>query len=200
MSRAASTSGPLEPCQTSEWSPWLLLVSAARCPRFWRSSLRACAQWLAFWAWGAWKGPHCPQRAMLQRRSLGIHLGGASSPRSGTGDAFAEALPSVMERVPLDTAESKNCPNTPTTAPLASKFFSIPLSVQFFFNKVVSSVVCCVPYNRSVSSKHWNDSCLKLTVTCCRPDFYHSEGSDLWSWWHAAGDYRSALGYGKSAS
>ncbi|KAM0864954.1 hypothetical protein ACQ4PT_043586 [Festuca glaucescens] len=32
----------------------------------------------------------------------------------------ATALPSAMEKVPLDTAESKNCPNSPTSAPLPS--------------------------------------------------------------------------------
>ncbi|XP_047060283.1 uncharacterized protein LOC124666992 [Lolium rigidum] len=32
----------------------------------------------------------------------------------------ATALPSAMEKVPLDTAESKSCPNSPTSAPLPS--------------------------------------------------------------------------------
>ena len=40
----------------------------------------------------------------------------------------ATALPLVMEKVPLDTVEPKNCPSPPTSATLPSKFFSIPLA------------------------------------------------------------------------
>jgi hypothetical protein len=49
-------------------------------------------------------------------------------------------------------------------------------------------------------SKHCNNSYLKLTMTCCRPGFYHSEGSDLWRWWHTAASYCITLGHGKRAS
>jgi hypothetical protein len=58
----------------------------------------------------------------------------------------ATTSPSVMERAPLDTSESKNCPSSPTTVPLPSKFFCIPLSIQF-----------CV--------QHTNDPCQANTAT-----------------------------------
>jgi hypothetical protein len=48
----------------------------------------------------------------------------------------ATATPSAMEKVPLDTAESKSCPNSPTSAPLPSKSYL----QQFRFEANIATV------------------------------------------------------------
>jgi hypothetical protein len=65
-----------------------------------------------------------------------------------------------MEKTPLGTAESQNYPSSPAFVPLACKFFSIFLSVQFFVYHTND------PYQGSFG----NNSYLKLTVKYCRPD------------------------------
>jgi hypothetical protein len=71
---------------------------------------------------------------------------------SGNASVATTSL-SVMEKAPLDMAESQNCPNSPTSAPFASIFFILP---QF------SSSVLCLSCKQSTSSMHCRNFLFKV--------------------------------------
>lgn len=80
--------------------------------------------------------------------------------------------PSLMEKVPLDIAESQKWPSPQHQRHLPVFFLS--LSLQF---------ISCVFIMQTIHIKHalWKIHS-KLTVICCTLEFYHSEGSVLRSW------------------
>jgi hypothetical protein len=53
-----------------------------------------------------------------------VSAGEGSQEATESGNAsLAATSPSVMEKAPLDIAESQNCPSPPTSVPLASNYF-----------------------------------------------------------------------------
>ena len=102
-------------------------------------------------------------------------------------ESAASTDPAETAVLTMPHVGSTSCFCSPTSPTLLSKFFSIPLSLQLCLYHAN------VPYQANIATNYYYLKLTapfpekNLTLTCCRPDFYRSEGSDLWRWRCKAG-------------